>query len=283
MREKLHQNKQERTRKEWGRCILIGIIVLTGALSEAKGQAVLGARAVALGQTSVALAASEWALFANPSILEAGRSSAAFYGFRYYGFAEITDMAAVVNHATGIGMFAAGVHRYGFDLFNESRYRLGYKYHTGDFHYGAALTYHHVVQGGGYGSVGAVGVDLGLAVAIGEQLWFGARTTNVNRPRYGNVEEDLPRDLAIGMSYDAGEKVIIISELVKDVRFPVSYRGGIEVTIMNGLTGRAGITTEPVTFSMGFGYRRPGWGVNIAAQRHELLGMSPGFDLNLTL
>ena len=68
-------------------------------------------------------------------------------------------------------------------------------------------------------------------------------------------------------------------DVVKDVRFPVSYRGGIEVNIIQELKGRVGITTEPITYSFGLGYAKDFWEINFAIQHHQLLGLSPGLDL----
>ncbi|MDZ7683242.1 MAG: hypothetical protein U5J63_16440 [Fodinibius sp.] len=75
--------------------------------------------------------------------------------------------------------------------------------------------------------------------------------------------------MSIGLSYQLSDIALFTTDVVKDVQFPISYRGGVEVTIIEELVGRAGITTEPQTFSAGFGYAGSFWKANVAVQRHE--------------
>ncbi|WP_138430297.1 hypothetical protein [Fodinibius saliphilus] len=250
-----------------------------------KAQAVIGARELAMGQASTALQETSWSMFANPAMMSAEKPTASFFGVRYFGFSEITDMAVSVTYPTQLGVIGAAAHRYGFDLFNENRLRLGYKNEFMGFHYGVILNYSHVAQDIDNGSAGAIGVDVGVATPIASNLWIGAKATNVNHPSYGSRNnEKLPRDLSIGLSYYLSEVALFSADVYKDVQFPISYRGGIEVAIIGGLTGRAGITTSPQTFSAGIGYKGSFWSTNIAVQRHEnqVLGYSPALDFKIT-
>lgn len=252
---------------------------------QAAAQAVLGARELAMGQAITALPQSSWSLFGNPAMMSEQKPSVSFFGVRYFGLAEITDIAASVTFPTEIGVLAGGAHRYGYDLFNESRLRIGYKNSTLGFHYGAVLNYSHVVQGGGYGSAGALGIDIGLAAPILPELWIAAKATNINYPTYGSRnDEELPRDLSVGLSYQLSHRALFSAEAYKDVRFPLAFRGGVEVQVIGNLTARAGTTTQPQTFSGGFGYARSMWSANVAVQRHEnsVLGYSPAVDFKIS-
>lgn len=248
-----------------------------------KAQAVIGAREVGLGQAMTALPESAWAVFSNPAMM-AEEPSISFFGIRYFGLSEISDMAVSAIYPHSWGTWTAGIHRYGFDLFNESQYRLGYKNSFLGFHYGGILNYTHISQGGGYGSAGAAGIDLGVAALIVPELWIGAKATNLNQPTLGSSgTERLPRNLSIGFSYLLTRMALFTTEIYKASSFPLSYRGGLEVTIMDGFSGRAGITTAPQSFTGGFGYRGAYWSANVAVHRHEnqVLGYSPGIDLNI--
>lgn len=265
----------------------ICLLLVTCINQQSIAQATLGAREVGLGQATTALPESGWSVFANPAMIDRNSNSVSFFGLRYYGLAEITDMAAAVNITTSVGSIGFGTHRFGDDLFSESRLRVVYKNAYDGFHYGIALTYSHVAFGGDYGSVGAPGLDLGLAAMLTQALWIGAKATNVNQPSYGSyqdLEEELTRELSIGFSYCFSEIALFSWDVYKDVRFPISYRAGIEVLLFEYFSGRAGITTNPVTFSGGFGYANSLWGVNLVVQQHEnpVLGLSPGIDLRVT-
>lgn len=261
--------------------LLLGLIMPVELL---KGQAIIGARELGMGKAVTALQGTSWSMFANPAMMPQNERTVSFFGVRYFGFAEITDMASSLTYPTGVGVLGLAAHRYGFDLFNESRLRFGYKNSFMGFHYGAILNYSHVAQAIDGGSAGAFGIDLGVAAPILPNLWIGAKATNINQPEYGTRNsEKLPRDLSIGLSYWLSDIALFSTDLYKDVQFPISYRGGVEVLIVDALSGRVGVTTEPQTFSAGFGYESSFWGLNIAVQRHEnrVLGYSPAVDFKI--
>lgn len=241
----------------------------------------VGARSVAMGQTGTALPGDHWSPFLNIALLSTDVTHVSFYGFRYVGISEITDIAATVSYPTSAGVFAAGIHRYGFNLFNENRILAAYKNSVGRFHYGGGVSYTHVNQGGNYGAAGAVGIDVGLAAEITTGFWFGARATNLNQPSYGSTDEKLPRELAAGFSYQLTPGALLTSEVVKDVMFPMSVRAGLEFEIVRGLFARAGFTTEPETYSIGFGYFADKWMINFGLQQHNPLGLSPALDFGI--
>jgi len=256
-----------------------GLLIIQPATTQ--GQNNMGARSVAMGQTGVSVPGTSWSTFSNIALMPTDANRVSFYGFRYIGISEITDMAATVNFQTNWGTLGGGVHRYGFNLFNENRFLLGYKNSLGKFHYGGSVSYTHVFQGAGYGSAGAMGVDLGLAAEVIDGLWFGARATNLNQPSYGDTDEDLPRELAAGLSYQISEEALVTTEVVKDVMFPTSFRAGLEFEVVTSLFARVGVTTNPETYSFGFGYQTDGWIVNFALQQHNPLGLSPALDFGI--
>jgi hypothetical protein len=260
---------------------LMAIVLTVSANAEA--QSVKGARSVAMGQTGAAIPVNEWAVFSNVALIQSERKSISFYGFRYAGFAEITDMAANIVIPRHFGTIAAGFHRYGFDLFNENQIRLSWKNSYELFHYGLSLHYLHIAQGGNYGSAGAFGVDIGIAAMIGTKLIIGSRATNINQPSYGKSDEQLPRELAIGFSYQPVPQLLITADLVKDVLFPLCVRTGFEFEIIDSLFTRAGISTAPQTWSLGFGYITDAFSADIAIQNHEILGISPALGLTVKL
>ena len=253
--------------------------------NDLKAQAVIGARELAMGQATTALQETDWSMFANPAMMSGENPTASFFGVRYFGFSDVTDIAVSVTYPTGIGVLGAGVHRYGLEKFNENRIRLGYKNSVMGFHFGVIANYSHVSQDIENGSAGAFGVDVGVAAPILPNLWIGAKAININQPTYGSRNnEKLPRDLSVGLSYRLSDVALFSSDVYKDVNFPISYRGGVEVTIIEGLVGRAGITTTPQTFTAGFGYTGSSWSVNVAVQRHEnqVLGYSPAVDFRIS-
>lgn len=241
----------------------------------------MGAKMISMGQAGVALPDSEWAIFSNSALLPTNLNTVSFYRFRYVGISEITDLAAVINIQTRFGTTGLAIHRYGFNLFNESRLMFGFKRSFGSFHAGVSAGYYYVSQGGDYGSAGAFGLDIGVAAELADGLWIGAVATNVNFPTYGNSDEVLPRDLSVGFSYQLSKSALISIDAHKDVMFPLSIRSGIQVELISSLFARAGFTSNPETYSFGFGYAPERWSVNFGIQQHNPLGLSPALDLGI--
>lgn len=241
----------------------------------------MGAKMISMGQAGVALPGSEWSLFSNSALLPTQQNNISFYRFRYVGIAEITDLAMVANLQTRFGSAGLGIHHYGFNLFSENRYLIGFKSSVQMFHYGVTASYYHVSQGGDYGSAGAIGIDIGIAAELMDGLWIGAGATNLNYPTFGKSDEALPRALSMGFSYHLTEKSIISMEALKDVMFPLSLRSGLQVELISSFFARAGFTTNPETYSLGFGFESDRWSVNVGVQQHNPLGLSPALDLGI--
>lgn len=260
-------------------CIVL--IILSFIPISAQAQAVLGARAIGLSQAVTAVPDYEWSVFFNPAMMPDDGSHASFFAIRYYGIRELSDYAVAGTHATSYGTVGVGLHTYGFELFRESRYRLAYMNEFYGIRLGVVTNVtHYAIER--YGSAAGFTADIGVAYPIIDELWIGARATNLNRGTIGEVEEELPRELSVGISYILSDRAMFVSDLVKDVQFPFSYRAGVEVDIISGLIARAGITTEPLTYSLGFGYHTSLIRADIAVQRHEFLGWSPGLDFSIT-
>ncbi len=260
---------------------LILILLLSAGLSELKAQLILGSRTTAMGQAVTALPSDEWQVFGNPAMMNFEDNAASFYGIRYYGFSELTDMAlsGVYNH--NFGTFGVGMHTYGDDIYRESRFRLAYAREYAGIRAGLVVNYTHFsIQD--YGSAGSVVFDFGMAYTIIDGLWLGARATNLTQSTVGEAEEELPREMAVGISWSWSDRTVFTSDLVKDVRFPLSWRGGLEVRVVDQFVLRGGVTTEPLTYSAGMGYSMDRWGINIVAQQHHVLGWSPGLDLRVS-
>jgi hypothetical protein len=253
-------------------------IFLAGGLN---AQGVTGARGLALGGAVIALEENEWAVFGNPALLPYSEAEAAFYGIRNYGLAELTDMAAAggFGFADGAMASALAVHRYGDELFSEMNFRLIQKITLKGVHLGVALNYNRLSFGGSYAeeAAAALGLDAGLAVELAGGLLFGMKGVNLNRPKYA-FGEDLPAELGAGISYQLHERMLILMDVVKDVRFPASVRSGLEAELTDGLFLRSGFSTQPGTWSAGFGLQRTGLKVDFGIQQHPELGLSPGLS-----
>ncbi len=262
--------------------ILLSLVfVLPLKIQAQSAQAVMGARAIGLSQAVTALPDYEWNVFFNPAMMSQEGRHASFFAMRYYDISELTDYGLAATYATDYGTAGVGLHTYGFDLYRESRYRLAYMNEFYNIRVGLAANMTHLSIHD-FGSDVGFALDIGVAYNIFDNLILGAKFSNINRGTIGEVEEELPRDMAIGISYTLSDRALFVSDVYKDIDFDFSYRGGVEIHIIEILRARAGITTNPQTLSFGFGYVSSLIRADIAVQRHDVLGWSPGLDFAVT-
>ena len=268
------------------------LLVLCFAAAPASAQTTTsmagGARAMALGGAATALTEDVWGI-ANPASWAtlSGRALSFFAG-EAFGLSELRLGAACYAEPTRYGAFAGGARTFGFEDFRETHFNVGFarafRLGTGRrLFVGANARYVHVAQGGGYGNAGTVGLSLGALVSILPAVTFGAHATNLNAPSLSTDvgAEELPRTLALGLSYAPDERLLVLLDAFKDIDRPMSVRAGVEILPVEALALRAGVTTQPTRFTAGLGLRTGRLRASLAAEQHQALGWSPAASLGL--
>lgn len=243
-----------------------------------------GARTLALGRAATALDGDVWAHY-NPSSwagLE-GRAASAFAS-QAFGLSELRVGAVAYAEPTRYGTFAATARTYGFEDFRETHFGVGYARAvpisaSRVIHVGATVGYTGVSITD-YGSGGALGLGLGALMEVLPGLDFGFHAYNLNRPELTEFDP-LRSGLSVGVAYRPVEPALVLLSVDKDVDFPVSFRGGVEVQPVDVLFLRTGFTTEPVRFSTGVGVAVGVLRADVAAERHEVLGWTPAFGFGV--
>lgn len=267
------------------RCGIPFLVLFFSAVLPASAQPLQGgARAAALGGAATALPGEVWGQ-ANPAAWATLSGPAvSFFASQAYGLTELRLGAAHAAYPTRIGTLAIQARSFGFEAFRESTFRLGYARSvrlgtTRTFHVGLTLDYARVAIER-YGNQGAVGVSLAWLVAVLPTLHAGFHATNLNRPSYEDGAE-LPRTFAFGLSYAPAPGLLVMADVVKDVRFPAAVRGGLEITPVDALALRAGVASAPMRFTSGVGIRLGPLAADLAAERHYVLGWSPGIEVGV--
>lgn len=75
----------------------VSFICIVFLYDVALGQVIIGAKGAGVGSATTALYEDEWGLFSNPASISAKEITVGFYGLRYYGFPEITDLSSVAS------------------------------------------------------------------------------------------------------------------------------------------------------------------------------------------
>ena len=267
---------------------LVALCALVCAAGPASAQLVPlaegGARTLALGRAGTALSGDVWGHH-NPASQAglSGRAAGAFAS-QAFGLSELRVGAVAYAEPTRFGTFSGTARTYGFEDFRETHFGIGYARAfpvsaSRSVHAGLALGYTSVSITE-FGSGGALGLSLGAMMEVLPGLDFGFHAYNLNRPELTEFDP-LRSGLEVGLAYQAVEQALLLFSVDKDVDFPVSFRGGLEVQPVDVLFLRAGFTTEPVRFSTGVGVAVGILRADVAAERHDVLGWTPAFGFGV--
>ncbi|MGI9175873.1 MAG: hypothetical protein ACR2GR_11205 [Rhodothermales bacterium] len=243
-----------------------------------------GARAAALGGAATALEGDAWGQ-ANPAAWGTlpGRA-VSFFASEGFGLEALRLGAVQYAEPTPFGAFAADVRTFGFEEYRETQGALGYARRfafdsTRTFALGLSVRYYQVTIEG-FGNASTVGISAGWLARVLPDVTVGFHATNLNRPELAS-REALPRTFALGLAYRPDARLQVLLDAYKDIDFPVSIRGGLEVLPVEALALRAGFTTQPTRFTTGVGVRLGRIAADVAAERHETLGWTPGVAFGL--
>jgi hypothetical protein len=135
----------------------------------------------------------------------------------------------------------------------------------------------------GYGSASTLGVDLGFLWIPSRDVQIGFSGTNVNAPVIGRSRERLPQTIGVGGSYAPTPGLLILCDIVKDVRYPAELRLGIEYSPAAPVALRAGAGRDPATFGGGIGLNLYPFVIDYSVVRHQALGFTHRFGLTIRL
>lgn len=130
-----------------------------------------------------------------------------------------------------------------------------------------------------YGSRSLFNLDIGIQAELLPKLWAAAQVRNAIRQQVLDGEYT-PTVFSAGLAYAIGEKVMLFTELYKDIDFPADMRVGIEYNPSKTIYLRAGMNTAPGGWSFGFGLPIfQNLTFDCAAAYHPYLGFTPSAGL----
>ena len=97
-----------------------------------------------------------------------------------------------------------------------------------------------------------------------------------------NETEVIPTIFKLGLRYDANSKLSVFTETELENGENGILKAGLEYKIIEQLQLRTGFSTNPAKNTFGIGYTLNNIQVDIAINRHQLLGYSPQFSISST-
>lgn len=243
----------------------------------------VGARSAALNGAFTSVADNSLAVFYNPAGL--GQLTDREISFHYspapFGLTELSVASFSYTEPTKIGTFGAGVKTYGFDLYREITGLVSYgNSYRNKIYYGINLNFYHL-NIKNYNSASSFGVDIGAMAYLTDFLKWGFFGKNLTGSKIGQSKDRIAQVFRTGFMVQPRTDLKFALETEKDVKYPFSFRAGFEYTIIEYIDVRAGVGSEPASFSAGAGFSYSLFQLDYALQNHSDLGFSHQASLTI--
>ena len=267
-------------------CLIKYLFVFLLILCSSKkihSQIVSSASSISLAESDIARSKNIFSIFKNPSgfALNDNREIGIFYSPFPFGIKELANGNIVFLEPSSFGNFGIGISTFGFDLYKENQFRLGYSNKIVENLYFGFAAYYHSVSIKRYGSSNQINISLGSIFILSERLSLGFSLQNPLR--FPNSQIKLPLIYNLGISYEPLEKSSLNFSITKEINFPLSVHFGVEYPIIDILYLRIGTQTEPNLYAGGLGISYSVLTFNYAVNSHPELGLSHQLDLIIQL
>ena len=274
--------------------LALAALVAVGAAGGARAQlAEGGAQRLALGRAGVALGAQAWGT-ANPATWATlSDRRLALEGSQAFGLGDLRLGGATAALPSPLGVVAAAGRTFGGGPRRETRVAIGLARSlpvsgSRTLDAGVAVGVEAATTDG-FGSSSTLLLDAGLQADLLPALRAGLAARNLLGVGRG-TEADLAGSvstvptLAVGLAYSPSERAVLVLDALQDLDAHtggLSVRAGAEVRPVEALALRTGVATSPTRFSAGLGLAAGPLRVDVAAEHHETLGLTPAFGVEV--
>ncbi len=208
------------------------------------------------------------------------QSGIGLYGERRFMLQELSSTSLAAAFKTKQGNFGVQANYFGFKNFNENKVGLAYARNLGSkLAIGAQFNYYNY-RVPAYNSASALNFELGVIAHLTEKLNAGLHIYNPVGGELNQTEkEKLASAYKLGFGYDASDQFYISAEFVKEQDQAVNVVGGISYQFARKFFARGGFVSETGSAFAGFGVGLNVFRLDVAANYHPQLGLSPGLSL----
>jgi len=243
---------------------------------------IAGARSAALTGDPAASDGDPWAE-SNPAGWSRMKShTLGIHAAQLYGLKELRAGNVQLVLRRSPSSAALGVSSFGYEDYREMAVTAGMGFgirmqtHR-PFHFGIRVRYHRISIRN-YGSASTFTLSSGFIFPVLAGIELGLSAENISILE-SPISDELPRRIQLGLAFVGSERLRVYTDLVKDVRSPLETRISAEARPVRVLTLRTGFSLEPPRFAGGFGISFNRLAVDVAIDRHLILGWSPSCSL----
>jgi hypothetical protein len=241
----------------------------------------VGGRSSAMGGISVAQS-DFWSISNN----QAGAAwltgvTAGLYAENRFLMKDLMSQQIGIALPLKAGTFALLVNHSGNNLYNEIKAGLSYaRKFAKHFAVGVQIDYLRIHVTDDYGTKNLLSCEIGLMYHADHQMIIGIHLVNpVPVHITAQPAELLPAILCAGLSYQFSGAFVAAIEAEKDLEHKPLFRAGAEYRFTKPFLARIGISTNPMSFTFGFGLESGRLKIDIASEYNQALGFSPSLSI----
>ena len=256
---------------------LIILFILVYQFSFAQSYLNVGARSNSMANASVALV-DGWAYHNNPGAL--GDLKKMEIGVSYenrFLLKDLQSQGLVYALPLRVGVVSFGSQLFGSDAYKSYRVGGGYSMRLTDkLFIGVQLNYQGFRLSSNYGSKNTITAEVGIFSKLTEKWNIGVSVFNLGRTKISSFQDErLNTLLRIGSTYQLSSKVLFAMEAEKNINYQLRFKSAFEYSPVKKIFLRAGIKTQPIAFTFGFGYKSKFVQLDFGSSYNQLLGWSP--------
>ncbi|MBN1780475.1 hypothetical protein JW948_05065 [bacterium] len=201
---------------------------------------------------------------------------------RLFGMKELTLFSFALACRFPAGGLGMGGQSFGFRPYRESVFHLGFGKQLFP-RLSAGMSVHlGQVRIKDFGTQTSVWFNSGLIFNLHPRLAMDWIIHNIGHARLPLSGERLPQVTGMGFRFHPVRGVNGFLTLIRDMRFPLEIRSGLEIVPVSRLALRSGMTWEPHSVSFGAGLIMSRLRMDYACASHIILGMTHSVSLNLS-
>jgi hypothetical protein len=202
------------------------------------------------------------------------------FGERRFMLSETSAYTLGASLPTRLGNFGIQLNYAGFKNFNENKIGLAYARKLGKLlDVGVQFNYYGY-RIPAYENASTINFEIGAMLHVTDRLNAGIHVYNPVGGKLGkNSDEKLASAYKFGLGYDASDKFLISSEIIKEEDKPVNVIAGLQYQFVKKFFVKAGFISESTTAYAGAGVAWKNLRLDISSGYHPQLGFSPGLLL----
>ena len=257
------------------------IIILSAPFLKAQEVFLPGSRSQALAGISTSLADC-WSVFGNQAGL-ANIDSPIIGGTFHNRFLvkELATSSGLFILPFHSSVFAFSVYQFGKTTFRQEKFAIAFARSLNPkLHFGIQFNYYRFFLAEANRNIGSSGLELGFQYQLTDQLLLGIHALNPYKTSIKTFfgEYSYPSRFNIGAHYRLSESFSFVTELEKDLLYPLNFKTGLEYAILNKIFIRTGISGKPYKLSAGMGFAVNKLKIDLAVAYNQYLGNSPSIS-----